>query len=31
MNFEVKKGQTFSSILNNYNFLIKEIFEINNE
>ncbi len=28
---EVKKGQTFSSILNNYNFLDKKIFEINTE
>ena len=28
---EVKKGQTFSSILNNYNFLDRKIFEINTE
>ena len=28
---EVKKGQTFSSILKNYNFLDKKIFEINTE
>ena len=28
---EVKQGQTFSSILNNYNFLDRKIFEINTE